>query len=80
MIEVVKEANNFSYDHEGEANFVDLVQTSLLQGGHVDDNHAPEDWNSVPAFAKLGMDTEVNVIEIEENQELIENTKQTLMI
>ena len=80
MIEVVKEANNFSYDHEGEANFVDLVQTSLLQGGHVDDSIAPDDWDKVPAFAKLGMDTEVNIIEIEENQEMIENTKQTLMI
>ncbi len=80
MIEVVKEANNFSYDHGGDANFVDLVQTSLLQGGHVDEAYAPEDWSQVPAFAKLGMDTEVNIIEIEENQEMIENTKQTLMI
>jgi len=80
MIEVVKEANNFSYTHEGEANFVDLVQTSLLQGGHIDDAHAPADWDQVPAFSKLGMDTEVNIIEIEENQEMIENTKQTLMI
>ena len=80
MIEVVREANNFTYEHEGEANFVDLVQTSLLQGGHVDENIAPDDWSQVPAFAKLGMDTEVNIIEIEENQEMIENTKQTLMI
>ncbi len=80
MIEVVQEAHNFSYEHDGDANFVDLVQTSLLQGGHVPASHEPEDWGSVPAFAKLGMDTEVNVIEIEENQEIIENTKQTLMI
>ena len=80
MIEVVQEAHNFSYEHDGDANFVDLVQTSLLQGGHVPASHEPEDWSSVPAFAKLGMDTEVNIIEIEENQEIIENTKQTLMI
>ncbi len=76
MTEVVREACNFSYDHTGEANLVDLVQVALLQGGHV---RQPIDWSSVPAFAKLGMDTEVNVIEIEENQEMIENTKQSLL-
>lgn len=76
MIEVVKEAHNFSYDHEGGANLVDLVQISLLQGGHIETDI---DWASVPAFAKLGMDTEVNIVEIEENKEMIESTKQSLM-
>ena len=76
MIDVVKNAHNFSYDHEGGADLVDLVQIALLQGGHED---ADIDWGSVPAFAKLGMDTEVNVVEIEENKEIIENTKQSLM-
>ncbi len=78
MIEVVKESYNFTYDHDGDASFVDLVQTSLLQGGHVDD--ASIDWSKVPAFEKLGMDAEVNVVDIEENKELIEDTKQSLMI
>jgi len=76
MTEVVKEAHNFSYDHEGGANLVDLVQISLLQGGHIETD---VDWSSVPAFSKLGMDTEVNVVEIEENKEIIESTKQSLM-
>lgn len=78
MIEVVKECHNFSYDHEGPATFIDLVQTSLLQGGHVDDDSI--DWAKVPAFEKLGMDSEVNIVDIEENKELIEDTKQSLMI
>ena len=76
MIDVVKNAHNFSYDHEGGADLVDLVQIALLQGGHVDSD---VDWSGVPAFAKLGMDTEVNVVEIEENKEIIESTKQSLM-
>jgi len=76
MIDVVKNAHNFSYDHEGEADLIDLVQIALLQGGHV---NTDVDWNSVPAFAKLGMDTEVNVVDIEENKEIIESTKQSLM-
>jgi len=76
MIDVVKNAHNFSYDHEGGADLVDLVQIALLQGGHEDTD---VDWSTVPAFAKLGMDTEVNVVEIEENKEIIESTKQSLM-
>jgi len=77
MTEVVREANNFSYNHEGGANLVDLVQVALLQGGHITEEI---DWGSIPAFSKLGMDTEVNVVEIEENQEMIETTKQTLLM
>ena len=78
MVEVVRECHNFSYDHEGPARFIDLVQASLLQGGHADDESV--DWSNVPAFEKLGMDSEVNVVDIEENKELIEDTKQSLMI
>ncbi|VAW67979.1 hypothetical protein MNBD_GAMMA09-2353 [hydrothermal vent metagenome] len=77
MTEVVREANNFSYNHEGGANLVDLVQVALLQGGHITEEI---DWGNIPAFSKLGMDTEVNVVEIEENQEMIETTKQTLLM
>jgi len=76
MIDVVKNAHNFSYDHEGGADLVDLVQIALLQGGHIETDI---DWDNVPAFAKLGMDTEVNIVEIEENKEIIESTKQSLM-
>jgi len=76
MIDVTRNALNFNYDHEGGADLVDLVQIALLQGGHVETD---VDWGSVPAFAKLGMDTEVNIVEIEENKEIIESTKQSLM-
>ena len=77
MTDVVAFAHDFTYDHEGGANLVDLVQIALLQGGHESEDI---DWSTVPAFAKLGMDTDVNVVEIEENQEMIENTKQSLMV
>lgn len=80
MTEVVKHCHNFSYDHGGGATLVDIVQVAILQGGYIDDKHAPADWNSVPAFAKLGLDSEINVVEIEENKEIIENTKQSLMV
>lgn len=77
MTDVVKYAHDFTYDHEGGADLVDLVQIALLQGGHIDQDI---DWDEVPAFSKLGMDTEVNIVEIEENKEMIESTKQSLMV
>ncbi len=77
MTEVVAHATDFSYDHDDGARLIDLVQVALLQGGHAGDDI---DWSAVPAFSRLGMDTEVNVVEIEENQEIIENTKQSLLV
>lgn len=80
MIEVVDRSNDFSFDHDGGARLVDIVQVALLQSDHVPAKHRPGDLSSVPAFANLGMDSEVNVVAIEENQEAIEHTKQSLMI
>lgn len=80
MTQVVKVCHNFNYDHGGGATLVDVVQVAILQGGYIDDKHAPADWHAVPAFTKLGLDTDVNVIEIEENKAMIENTKQSLMV
>ena len=80
MIQVVKNCHQFDHDPGGDATLVDVVQVALLQSGHIDVKHAPADWHNVPAFAKLGLDTDVNVVEIEENREIIENTRQTLMV
>ncbi|TNF33446.1 MAG: HDOD domain-containing protein, partial [Gammaproteobacteria bacterium] len=78
MIEVVRESHNFSYKHDGGPHFVDVVQVALLQGGHVDDKHLPQDWGKIPAFTQLGMDSEINVVEMDENQAVIENARQSL--
>ena len=80
MIEVVVNCQNFTYSHDGNARLVDIVQVALLQGDHVPERYRPRSWSTVPAFAKLGMDADVNVVDIEENRELVENTKQSLMI
>ena len=75
MLEVVKHCHDFNYDNGDKAGFVDVVQVALLQGKHVPCEFAPETWSDVPAFTRLGMDTEINVVDIEENKEMIENTK-----
>ena len=79
LVEVVTECHNFNYDHKGGANLVDLVQFSLLQGEFIADEYVPDDLSLITVFSKLGMDPEVDVIHIEENQEILDDAKQSLM-
>lgn len=79
LVEVVTHCHDFSYDSKSDTKLVDLVQIALLQGDFLTEQQAPDEWSLVPAFTKLGMDTEVNVIHIEANQEMIETAKQSLM-
>ena len=79
IIEVVRECHNFNYARAGGSPaFVDLVQVALLQGNLIPEQYKPKDLSKVPAFAMMGMNAEVNVIEIEANQQIIENTRATL--
>lgn len=78
LIEVVTQCHNFQYAENEDANLVDLVQVALLQGNFVAEEYVPDDWSQVPAFSRLGMDSEINIIDIEENQECIENVRQSL--
>lgn len=79
LIDVVTQCYNFEYDHEGDANLIDLVQFTLLQGGFVSDEQAPSDWSSIPAFSKMGIDPEIDVVHIEENEEMLNDARQSLM-
>lgn len=80
LINVVTNCHNFGYSHDGGADLVDLVQCALLQGGFVDDTHLPTDLSQVSAFTRLGMDSEINVVQLEENQAMIDDAKQSLMV
>lgn len=80
LIDVVTQCHDFNYEHEGRANLVDLVQFTLLQGGFVDEKQAPDDWSLIPAFAKLGMDAGVDAIHMEENEAILDETRQSLMV
>ena len=79
MVEVAINCHNFSYDGHEQANIVDIVQVALLQANHVPSEFVPENLSDIPAVIRLGIDVDVNVIDIEENKEMIENTKMTLM-
>jgi HD-like signal output (HDOD) protein len=80
LIEVVKKCHDLTYTDNNDANLVDLVQVALLQGGFLTAKDIPEDWTQVPAFSKLGRDSEDNFIYLKGNKQCIEDARVTLMI
>lgn len=79
LIEVVSSCHDFNYEKKTGSNLVNLVQVALLQGGYVAEKQKPDDWALLPAFKKLGMDANVNVVLLEENQKMLNETRSTLM-
>lgn len=76
LIDVAKYCYNFDRTHDGPADYVDAVQVALLQGSIYTGLECPdpEFWDTVPAFHKLGIDTVTNMLEIEENKLVFEET------
>ncbi len=64
---VPSEYVNFSYQSDGDgADYVELVQVAFLQSIANTDHPATRiDWTTVPAFAKLGLAPDVEIMEIE---------------
>lgn len=63
----------FQREHDGPADYVDLVQVAFLQSIAGTDHPACRvDWATVPAFAKLGLQADVEILEIEGVSEEIE--------
>ena len=79
FIDVVKHWDQFDRQHQGKADYTDLVQVAILQSGHTRFAHTPDDWSEIPAFQKLGLDASVNYTELDDNKACIEETRQTLM-
>jgi HD-like signal output (HDOD) protein len=71
--QVASEYVDFQRDHDGPADYVDLVQVAFLQSIVGTDHPASRvDWASVPAFAKLGLQSDTEILEIEGVSEEIE--------
>lgn len=75
LTDVVSESYIFDRHKEGPPDYVDLIQISLLQGGYA----AVEDPGSVEAFAKLGIDPDIDFVNIEENKEEIDKISGALL-
>jgi len=74
MINVAKECYQFRRNHQGPADYIDVVQVALIQGSIYTGLDCPEDWSTVSAFAKLEIDTDSHVLDIEENKIIFDET------
>jgi len=79
LVMVAAEHENLSRSHDGPADYVDLVIVANLQDAFGSDHpYAQVDWTSVPAFEKLGMDTTVSEVDMDEANAEIEAVKTAL--
>lgn len=79
LVKVAAEHENLDYTHDGDADYVDLLIVANLQS-YIDTDHplARTDWGKVSAFQRMGIDTDVNIVDIEENKEQIDEMKAAL--
>lgn len=76
---VASEYVNFQYDSGPKADYVDIVQVAFLQSITGTDHPACRiDCSTVPAFGKLGLATEAEMLEIESISDEIELAKSML--
>lgn len=74
MVDVASECYHFRRNHPGPADYVDVIQVALIQGSIYTGLDCPEDWSTVSAFERLGIDTSSHVLDIEENKLIYDET------
>jgi len=74
MVDVSSNCYQFRRTHDDIADYTDIIQVALIQGSIYTGLDCPEDWSTVPAFSKLGIDTESHVLDIEENKLIFDET------
>ncbi len=77
LIDVASYWNDFNRKHKGSADYVDIIQASILFTQPTLEN-TPDDWSTVPAITKLGLDPENHILN-EEIQIQLEKTRISLM-
>ncbi len=76
---VASEYVNFRYDSGPKADYVDIVQVAFLQSIAGTDHPASRvDCSSVPSFAKLGLASDIEILEIEGVSDEIELARSML--
>ncbi len=79
LLDVVTQCYDFKRPAQGSADYTDIVQVSLLQGGYINGAANIDDYSDVAAFKKLDLNPEVNFVELEDNQEKIKETQNMLL-
>lgn len=77
---VASEYVNFQYDSGKKADYVDIVQVAFLQSIAGTDHPASRvDCSTVPSFAKLGLASDIEILEIEGVSDEIELARSMLL-
>jgi putative nucleotidyltransferase with HDIG domain len=80
IVTAAAEHENLQREHDGPADYADVVLVANLQS-YVGEEHplAKVSWAEVPAFAKLGLDTEVAVVDMEDHGDNIREVHDALL-
>ncbi|MDH5518107.1 MAG: HDOD domain-containing protein [Gammaproteobacteria bacterium] len=78
LIDAVADCYKFNRRHAGDADLTDIIQVSILQGGFAEGCPGTDDWTRIQAFEKLDLDTEMDSINIEENQAMLEEARSSI--
>lgn len=79
LVEVAAQHEDLQRDPGTAPDLVDVVVAANLQSYFgTNHRHATSDWSQVPAFRRLGIDTEVSVVEVEEHQEQMQDVQRML--
>ena len=80
LVKVAAEHEELTRDSK-QADYVDVVTVANLQS-YMGGTHAlsDRDWSTIPAFAKLGLSHDVNVVEMEETAENIKQAQRLLSV
>lgn len=80
LIAVAAEHEDLQRDPGGAPDYVDVVTVANLQSYiGTDHPHTRVDWSTVPAFARVGIEADINIVELEENQEELEEIEHILI-
>jgi len=81
IINVAAKHEDLSYNPGGAADLVDVVIAANLQSYFGKDHpHSKVVWSDVPAFARLGLDTEVSIIDMDGTGESIKEVQASLLV
>lgn len=79
IIAAAREHEDLKRDSGGAPDLVDVVMVANLQSYFGKDHaHANVPWNAVPAFARLGLDTDVSIIDMEDTAESVKEMQAAL--
>lgn len=79
MCKIPKNYQNLRYDGGPKADYVDLVIIARLQTLPPGHPQVQSDWSQVPSFGKLGLEPEVEVINIDGVAEEVEGVQEILL-